>query len=473
MNWSQPVDPKKRLPALQWPRLSISPDMGSDGVCAISYWMFALHGNVDVAWDISHGNWDHILNAIRYCGLFEHILNDIIRINVPVGPWKEDVRYKQALQCLDEMFKYGSPRTNEVFVEMGLEMLVEEAGRDFAEDEDPYASIWDNVGTQHPFATKNTKCVLGRFLDVIRRIRSELKHFGQRKFCYVTTSLELGMLTGTFVTRPLKAKSAPVAGTSAETETSEEAALRKSCVNTMVRGTMQMLDPDTRRLDTIIVCQVAVWEERHSTQNVKLRSAQDSLEWVQGQPNGEFIKTAVVPFKNLTSNTALIECEFRCPTHENFKAYNVDEHLDSDETMAKHFAHLAIGLTYHRLKRMAWLLLGPSARSALFSKGGATAQTELDQMLQDKRNDDHFRTIRAACPGVEPFITRSIYNHVAVQQVIKVMQEAGLRFSEPVVSFFQSHAQLAHGLTVDRGRLQCPEKLGSVSKPTRDGGASL
>ena len=44
--YSQPADEGKRAPALSWPRVSASPDLGSDGVSALSFWIHELRGGI-------------------------------------------------------------------------------------------------------------------------------------------------------------------------------------------------------------------------------------------------------------------------------------------------------------------------------------------------------------------------------------------------------------------------------------------
>ena len=81
----QLTEEDRRGPAASWPRLSVSPDQGSDGVSAIAHWLH-LGINVDPAWDFSHGVQNDIWLGLGSAGLGCHIAMALIRINIPNSP---------------------------------------------------------------------------------------------------------------------------------------------------------------------------------------------------------------------------------------------------------------------------------------------------------------------------------------------------------------------------------------------------
>eukprot|EP00959_Pyramimonas_sp_CCMP1952_P257416 5378038-Pyramimonas_sp.AAC.1 len=68
LHFHVPADPKDRDNVAKWPRLSISPGQGIDGVAAISHWLH-VGINVDPAWDFSHGVHNDINGGIEAAGL--------------------------------------------------------------------------------------------------------------------------------------------------------------------------------------------------------------------------------------------------------------------------------------------------------------------------------------------------------------------------------------------------------------------
>ena len=86
------------------------------GVCAIAFAIYELGLNIDPNFDISHGLHNDAMNAINNAGLKSHLLMTLLRLNVPLGPWQEDQRWKQVLGNALEQRKHGSPRDSVLFM---------------------------------------------------------------------------------------------------------------------------------------------------------------------------------------------------------------------------------------------------------------------------------------------------------------------------------------------------------------------
>ncbi|CAK0898316.1 unnamed protein product [Prorocentrum cordatum] len=235
----------------KWPRLSISPDQGSDGVAGIPHW---LHTgiNVDPSCDFSHGVHNDIYGGIEAAGPGCHISMSLRGINVPVSPWDENLRRGQVTGALKEAFATTTASTNVSFQDFVDDMLAEPAGREFADAPEPAGALW-NLKESDASTARGGKTLKNRFLAVIRKIREELNCSAQRKFGYLLTCVGMDMVDNAKFARLVRSGAEFARTANSRVETEEEKSLRKSCANQVVAALMDWLGPDTTMLDKIIV----------------------------------------------------------------------------------------------------------------------------------------------------------------------------------------------------------------------------
>ena len=407
----------------QWPRFSLSPDMGPDGVCAMGFWIHRLGVNVDAAWDFSHAVHNDVLNGYKEAGLMNHIVLSLIRLNIPVSPWQEDVRFQQSRKAALELFKNETPERCELFREFAPQMLREAAGSDLASGEDPEAELWTQLQDSNPFSTKGTKLVLGRYLGVVRKLREELAHFAQRKFFYLYVALEMDFVGSAKFARLLCDGTDIARWTNSHKDTAEESALRKACANQLVVGLMDMLSADCETKDKIVVTCCESWEQWFGVSNARLRSTTATLPWTQEQLRSKFAETCVETFGVLTSAPKLHFCDFVLPTADQLANLPREELQAREDEMATLMAHSVLCINSHRLRRCSWLLLGWSARSSLFTENTEEAKHEVRQLQIDHENFEHLRQIQNAEIGIASLVKRSCFQHRAVQQIYGVLKD--------------------------------------------------
>ena len=97
--------------------------MCGDGVSAIQFLEGKCYCNIDALSDQCHNISDDLFNACKYAGLYNHILMSVLRINVPCGPWLQDMRWKEALQALNEVFETPTPEAVPYYQSLLQEML--------------------------------------------------------------------------------------------------------------------------------------------------------------------------------------------------------------------------------------------------------------------------------------------------------------------------------------------------------------
>ncbi len=80
-------------PPASWPRLSVAPDQGGDGVYAVQFLTRHLHCNIDLTPDMSAGCNNDAWQAFQDMGVKARVLLWLIAMNVPMGPHLSDARF--------------------------------------------------------------------------------------------------------------------------------------------------------------------------------------------------------------------------------------------------------------------------------------------------------------------------------------------------------------------------------------------
>ncbi|CAK0789936.1 unnamed protein product, partial [Prorocentrum cordatum] len=441
-HFRQPAELEKRDKAINWPRLSICADQGSDGVCAAGFAAKVLNLNVDMPWDQTHGAHNDIMDGFREAGEYHRMAFVALRLNIPVSPWLENMRWKQVLGCAGELFdKYEHPRELPFFADMEHALMHEPAGVKFLQTDEPPVAFWEHLKTSNAFTNRGTKIMIGRYGDIIRKLRSELPHFEQRKFFYMAACQELDMLHGRAFTKMLCENDAnlddPNADTAAKKDTSAEKKLRKQGCNQMVTGLMEMLSSDCKAKDACMVHAATPWEQWMGKSNAELRSVGAAVPFVTRQLDSEFLGACMETFNVLDTIGSMPECGFTVATEASIANISSDQVVAEEDEIAAMLAHSAIGINFHRLKRMSWMLVGWNSRSARFVRDDAVAKEDLALLRKDFENFERLQTLVGTVRGIKEVVERSSFNDVSVQQVYQVFKESDFEFTDEVMDFFK------------------------------------
>lgn len=96
----QPEDAPKD--AMDWPRLWLNLDRGSDGIAATNFLLRRLNCNIVANSDISHDANNDIIATLKDCQLWPLFLCLCASWNMPHGPWAEQARFHQIKEALGE-----------------------------------------------------------------------------------------------------------------------------------------------------------------------------------------------------------------------------------------------------------------------------------------------------------------------------------------------------------------------------------
>lgn len=175
---------------MTWPKLSIAADQGSDILSGI----FALQRhykiNLDYTPDVSHGVQNDLWAAGRECGLAQFMYMVLLLVNVPMGPWCEDMRYKQVVQALDDLLSTEEAQQCPLFMSLVADMQME-APVEPDHTTTVEMQIWNELKTSGPWMKKGTKTSKSRFLSLLRAGKNEVSMWSRRLFGYLFAAIEL------------------------------------------------------------------------------------------------------------------------------------------------------------------------------------------------------------------------------------------------------------------------------------------
>ena len=393
---------------------------------------------MDTVWDTSHECHNDLLNGLKLAGLYDHVVMSLVRLNIPVSPWHTDMRYRQTHLALRDLLDTETPQRCVLFQEYAPALLAEPATQHLSAEENPEQALWDYLRHNSCVATKGTKIMMGRYCNVLRKLRSEVRHFHQRQFIYTHCCLELDLVgTARFAGLLKSAEDAQNKPTSILRETPAEAALRKACANQMVVGLMDSFSQDCRAKDHIVTTVTEPWDKWLGVTSQRLRSTSESGPWLREQIRSDYLRTCEDTFACLSSEASLQQCEVLLPTKAQL-GMCFDEHAERENTKALAIAHCAMGVNFCRLRRRAYMFLGPSCLSAFLINDDARAGLVIKQIHADYDNFLYFQELTDKVAGVKPIVERSPFNDASTLQVALVLKEAGWRLTPRVQQFFRT-----------------------------------
>ena len=413
---------------LEWPRLSLAIDLGTDGYCAVGFMQRKLAMNVDMCPDPSHGVDNNISLAIKRAGLQEHMHMALISRNVQHGPYKEGRRYQEVLTALSEVFEAEGPSTCPLFQQM-LPFMLQDRGWSHRMGEDRIAeTMWKPMRDESPFRIKGTSVNPSRFLGPLRQARHEDEaadwHF--KRFGYTYTCLEMDFLRGKEL-KKLVLKTGPPAGARMRQPAIEEKAIRAAMCNAMVLCTLFLSDLDHQVYSRIIIVGCQFWDAWHSEQNSFLRSAQGSEIWMGEQIKGKYMDTINSTLALLGDAAALKRIGFRTKFSDHEAAELVEGHpaVVRDDEFADHFGMLILELTSLRLQWACMMLRGWPSRSVAMVPGPHYCESHLPALLLDYDNFKQMEAKAGELGGVvQSIVARSCFNLPIVKQLVQVASQA-------------------------------------------------
>ena len=106
--------PKAQQSWKTWKHMNVAIDQGGDGLAACNF-LLSLGCCLTIWCDFSHGANNDVNAAIKEMGLWSFWLLMLVTLNVPHGPWDDDVRHAQTKEGWDEVKENYSSRSAVLF----------------------------------------------------------------------------------------------------------------------------------------------------------------------------------------------------------------------------------------------------------------------------------------------------------------------------------------------------------------------
>jgi hypothetical protein len=406
-------------------------DQGTDGLAA-SWWMHASAINSTIWCDWSHGAWNDCKGALKDNQLMGFWMLILIMMNLPHGPYNDDVRHAQVTaawaECKQNFKHYNCP----LFTEYASAMLDDIGGPSALNIDpgaDPGEALWASLMEEDPLAKKGYKCNLNRFFGGTRLAREDCKKWHQRLFQYEYTALECGMLNTARVQKVMVKDSDMDAQEAVRTTDSSrvcvsEKALRSCCQNSMVISVAMLRDPNNLLLLKIICTCTQPLEDWHGHQNRALRDASSSGSWLVDQLDGDFMKHVLKTLGLLSNQDALETCGFELPRacSKGSKSPSPPSTDNSpflrDDHLADLMGDFTLSLAAHRVARCLHLLRGWPFRMAGLLGTEALATATVSDFQADLQAFEKLKK-QPQVLHIKNFIARSVFNQVSVQQYVE------------------------------------------------------
>jgi hypothetical protein len=314
-------------------------------------------------------------------GVRSNMLLWLITFNVPHGPYESDSRFQEARKVMDDVFANHEPRDCPLFKAMLPDMLNDAEYADLDAEEDAEQAVWQRLKEQHPWHTKGSKLVKGRFMAFSRAARREVKHMTARGFGYLMACMEMNFITDKSLDKMVLLKAAgdeaaEMKTTSSKLETVEEKTVRKTGANNMMLAAIQCNNVDAKRLLRMVLELVAPSEEWHSEQNKRLRSTDESITWMIEQICGGFFAYLRDTIRTISSPASLAAVPFVLPGVGRVVEAEDNDVFNSfrEDHLASLMADGALQLACLRMCRCLWMLRGWPSRLVVALRDDDLAQ---------------------------------------------------------------------------------------------------
>lgn len=402
-----------------WRHMLLSIDQGADGLSATNF-LKHLGMNISIACDFSHGANNDYHDAVKDIGLQPWWLLMMLTFNIEHGPWGEDLRWNQILECFKELEEHGAPKRCELFLAYAPQMLDELRGYDrfvLQADEDPEVTLWRFVMDEQPLKNKGTKAQLARFMDSRNKAAAFVHLWSVKRFAYEYCAIESGMVRTKVAS--LKVQPPPANDDHSTTDPARlcvtEQALKSSCANSLVIACM-MLEEDWNRslCRAVVFCSQAV-AQWHSHQNRELRSTSGAEKWLVDQTTGGF-QHHVKDILKVASHE---------PTLESIGFVLKDAAVANNEWTAieADLAHIVggfiVALASRRESRCLWLTRGWPARMAAVMGSDADAIATLSAFRDDLAAFRALQSLENKTKVQDTMLARSVFNETIVKQYVE------------------------------------------------------
>eukprot|EP00971_Amphidinium_carterae_P351489 6492139-Amphidinium_carterae.1 len=293
-----------------WPYLGVTPDQGSDGVCA-GWYLKHREINAEFFYDISHGIWNDQQLAVQAVGLkaFTHLL--VVVMNLAHSPWNSSARFQQLKDSTEEYLPMLvecpllQHYLSDVVSELGLGSWDWENRSAIEAVSEHLAQDWN----QHFKGTQVKMCRFGNWTDRAEEFLTgytwamlRIMHYGLQERLFTAEAFE-GILKQTQSSNNEGPERAGVR----DSNTSIVQGFRKANKNNMQLAAVLLTEPLTKFRVYTLTAFARPIRRFHGRQNVTLRSSHETLEWFKEQFLAGHVHSSLQETVALLSTTSLLD----------------------------------------------------------------------------------------------------------------------------------------------------------------------
>lgn len=148
--------------------LHVTIDRGSIGFPAF-VWLFSVQKVHGTLWsDFSHDDWNGLKGAALGGNVWLTILERLVVLSLPSGPWEGASFYQEIRQTAKEFFRHGD-HNNGIFVRLFSRICAERGDQSADLGSDAHRRrVWESVQGASIFTRKGSRLRVGRWFDVFK-----------------------------------------------------------------------------------------------------------------------------------------------------------------------------------------------------------------------------------------------------------------------------------------------------------------
>lgn len=457
----------------KWPHVGVAMDLGSDQNATMHFLLYGLKAKASMIPDGSHAAHRDMVMLLRRMDLYPFWVFMLVSWNLPHGPFQDDLRYAQLRQAMKDVYEKCSPHENVLYQEF-FPIIARDfaaAGIELPGVEDPLLEVWALLKEREAMRGKGRSCNMNRFMGVVEEPERRLPHWGVDLWERTHVALELDFMKGKGLAERIKVRCAAAdEGGQAAGRTSqgisnvEDKTLRSCSQNACTISVMMLSNPAHSRMVRAVLASASSLRRWHAEQNLQLRSAAGSLEWLRRQAQGGYFVHLNDAMKNLEDVAWLEKSEFMLGEPRDDQQINDDVYTDDE--FADLQGQAAIVLAGLRVRRGLWLVRGWPY--SLYRCLGSAEDCEkcIDQFMNDVENYAKLQGFGEQGAAIKKLLKRCIMQLTAVEQFRLAFDESNGAMTPDIRDLLQRRGR---GISGPR-----PSRTSTMHSPTaaRCGGRS-
>ncbi|CAK0876142.1 unnamed protein product, partial [Prorocentrum cordatum] len=428
---------------VNWRCLSVSLDLGSDGVCATNALTYFEELKINMLRfpDPSHGanrSIDHAINKTQLRGMWMLMM---ISFSLPHGPDQDDLRHLQLREAMTYCFNRLSPSTCPLFMELAPYMIqdLNRVGDRLPGVDSPEVELWEYLKKRVWVSSPGERCNTNRFMSSVSAAKLNVPYWHIDLLERLFLCLEMDFVRGKkFLEHMVKVKTGKQeelgegAPTAANAITLEAKTLRGCAANAVAISALMLSDPMNRKICLSIVALTKPVRDWHIRQNRTLRTSAASPDWLSDQLLSEHVnhmKDIAACFNN---RWLLEDLGFSCL--DGVWLASEGEMLD-DDYIAGVAWEFGWNLISARQRRNMYMHGWPY-KLILMTGEGETSRAVVREFQTDKRIFDLLEAAERGSAAEQVFV-RSEFRKVATIQFVRAFEDLGYGVHEQIVKLIK------------------------------------